>query len=246
VLAAYLFYTLSPAHYQIGTSYLKATSLATNVVAGVVGDLLAVEGGVSLRVLMWISAVSVCMGFCVGIVVLRPAPAAHPRGREPGIITNDDAEGESAIDHSPLLDTTVEQSWTETVKSESQATSQNSAESEPGAKPKAPCTQQRGLHHKNNSSSTTSTTPASSATVQEKLRQFRQQLGYLCVAFRSSALAALVGYWVVGNGVFMVRAVLYCDDILIFIEVGRKERYCVLLRVQGVVALYLCAELVCH
>lgn len=72
-----MFYTLSPAYYQLGTSYIKATNLATNVVAGVCGDLLVVEGGISLRILMWISAVSVCIGFLVGVAVLQAPHSVH-------------------------------------------------------------------------------------------------------------------------------------------------------------------------
>jgi hypothetical protein len=71
VLSAYVYYMVSPVHYQLATSYIKATNLATNVVAGIVGDLLVVEGDVSLKVLLWISAVSVTIGFVVGLVVLR-------------------------------------------------------------------------------------------------------------------------------------------------------------------------------
>jgi hypothetical protein len=71
VLSAYVYYMVSPVHYQLATSYIKATNLATNVVAGIVGDLLVVEGGVSLKVLLWISAVSVSIGFVVGLAVLR-------------------------------------------------------------------------------------------------------------------------------------------------------------------------------
>lgn len=65
-----------PAQYQLATSYLKAAALSASVLAGILGDLLVVEGGASLDALMWISCVSVCAGFVVGLFVLRPAPAA--------------------------------------------------------------------------------------------------------------------------------------------------------------------------
>jgi hypothetical protein len=51
----------------------------------------------------------------------------------------------------------------------------------------------------------TATSTSTGATVQEKVKMFCQQLSYLSLAFRSKALVALVAYWVVGNGVFMVR-----------------------------------------
>jgi hypothetical protein len=43
------------------------------VLSGILGDLLVVEGGVSLRVLMWISAAFVWAGFIVGLFVIRSA-----------------------------------------------------------------------------------------------------------------------------------------------------------------------------
>ncbi|KAJ1442688.1 reduced folate carrier-domain-containing protein, partial [Ochromonadaceae sp. CCMP2298] len=67
VLSAYVYYVLSPAYYQLGTSCIRATNLTANLLAGVCGDLLVVYGDTSLRTLMWVSAGSVCLGFLIGL-----------------------------------------------------------------------------------------------------------------------------------------------------------------------------------
>jgi len=72
VFSGYVYYVVRPAQYQAATSFLKAAALSASVLAGILGDLLVVEGGASLDVLMWISCVSVCAGFAVGLFVLRP------------------------------------------------------------------------------------------------------------------------------------------------------------------------------
>jgi hypothetical protein len=80
VFSGYVYYVVLPAQYQRATSYLKAAALSASVLAGILGDLLVVEGGASLDVLMWISCVSVCAGFAVGLYVLRPALRSRGKG----------------------------------------------------------------------------------------------------------------------------------------------------------------------
>ena len=82
MFSGYVYYVVRPAQYQLATSYLKAAALSASVLAGILGDLLVVEGGASLDALMWISCVSVCAGFAVGLFVLRPAAAAVVRRRK--------------------------------------------------------------------------------------------------------------------------------------------------------------------
>lgn len=84
VFSGYVYYVVLPAQYQRATSYLKAAALSASVLAGILGDLLVVEGGTSLDTLMWISCVSVCVGFAVGLYVLRPTAAAAVRRRGEG------------------------------------------------------------------------------------------------------------------------------------------------------------------
>ena len=80
-----MYYVVLPAQYQRATSYLKAAALSASVLAGILGDLLVVEGGASLNTLMWISCVSVCAGFAVGLYVLRPT--ARRKGETGGTAT---------------------------------------------------------------------------------------------------------------------------------------------------------------
>lgn len=208
VLAAYVYYSLTPAYYQLGTSYIKATSLATNVVAGVIGDLLVVEGGVSLRTLMWISAVSVCIGYVVGVVVLQPVTASTVPALVEDIDTkNSDVIGVRIV--SPMVEGDsnkggLEECLTPLLRSPvSDALTQET---------QSTGTDHRAVSAANMSSSTPSSakisertdTASAVPTTREKLRLFWAQLQYLRVAFRSKSLCALVGYWVVGNAVFSV------------------------------------------
>lgn len=171
VLSAYVYYSLSPAYYQLGTSYIKATSLATNVVAGVIGDLLVVVWGVSLRTLMWISAISVCLGCVVGVVVLRPPTALVQDGNGVGRTEQRVSDEKVGVKEHLLA---------ENHRGSAQGGLSSSSASVPGA-------------------------AAAAVSVEHKLRQFREQLYFLVVAFRSRTLAALMSYWVVGNAVFSVR-----------------------------------------
>ena len=180
-----MYYLLSPAHYQLGTSCIRATSLATNVVAGVVGDLLAVEGGVSLRALMWISAASVCVGCAVGVIVLRPATT-----------TTTSADSATTVP-SPKPDTDCCSDSGIEQLGDLHLTSTVSGSGECRSSPALP----------SNSSHTSCINNSSTYTggAQEKLRIFKEQLHYLTLAFRSKTLTAIVAYWVVGNAVFSVR-----------------------------------------
>jgi hypothetical protein len=84
-----------PAQYQRATSYLKAAALSASVLAGILGDLLVVEGGESLNTLMWISCVSVCAGFAVGLYVLRPT--ARRKGETGGTATPSPSRHDAAM-----------------------------------------------------------------------------------------------------------------------------------------------------
>lgn len=76
VFSAFVYYAVHPDHYQRATSYLKATALSSCVISGILGDLLVVLQGTSIRLLMWISAVSVWIGFVVGLGILRSQAAS--------------------------------------------------------------------------------------------------------------------------------------------------------------------------
>jgi hypothetical protein len=189
VLSAYVYYTLTPAYYQLGTSYIKATALATNVVAGVVGDLLVVVWDVSLRALMWISAVSVCLGYIVGVFVLqRPTvrdshceSIHHDRNmREPLLLHN---SGETAHGTG---DTIIRDRRRKSLDiSDTSNNNNDTAVDNSNEQRSRPVVPQRSWV--------------------DKVREFKQQLHYLVVAFRSRTLVALIAHWVVGNAVFSVR-----------------------------------------
>jgi hypothetical protein len=189
VLSAYVYYTLTPAYYQLGTSYIKATALATNVVAGVVGDLLVVVWDVSLRTLMWISAVSVCLGYIVGVFVLQRPTVRHSpcesidhdgNMREPLLPHN---SGETAHGAG---DTIIRDRRRKSQDGSSTCNNNNNR-----------------VVDNNNEQRSRPTVPRRSMA--DKVREFKQQLHYLVVAFRSRTLVALIAYWVVGNAVFSVR-----------------------------------------
>ena len=58
--------------YERGTSYLKSVALISHLLAGILADLLVVEADASLKTLVVISAVFVCMGACLGFFVIQP------------------------------------------------------------------------------------------------------------------------------------------------------------------------------
>lgn len=192
VFSAYIYYMLSPVNYQMATSYIKAGALAASLLAGIVGDLLVVYGNASLTTLNWISAVSVCFGFAIGLIVLQ-----QPTTPLPPIKTTDD---------SALLSTTE---------------SRTSISSIPGncASTIVPVdlytTIEGHLHmispvnnNKDSSSSLPTVTTSASAfahSYADKMRIFAAQFLYLRQALQSNALVALAAYWVFGNAVFMVR-----------------------------------------
>lgn len=95
VFSGYVYYVVLPAQYQRATSYLKAAALSASVLAGILGDLLVVEGGESLNTLMWISCVSVCVGFAVGLYVLRPT--ARRKGETGGTATPSPSRHDAAV-----------------------------------------------------------------------------------------------------------------------------------------------------
>ena len=67
VFSAYIFYAVLPVDYETVTSYVKSTGLLSSVVSCVLGDILVIEGGVSLRRLMIVSAVFTGLAFVVGV-----------------------------------------------------------------------------------------------------------------------------------------------------------------------------------
>eukprot|EP00598_Pedospumella_elongata_P011091 CAMPEP_0185007190 /NCGR_PEP_ID=MMETSP1098-20130426/86451_1 /TAXON_ID=89044 /ORGANISM="Spumella elongata, Strain CCAP 955/1" /LENGTH=713 /DNA_ID=CAMNT_0027535495 /DNA_START=119 /DNA_END=2260 /DNA_ORIENTATION=+ len=208
VLSAYVFYTLSPAYYQVGTSYIKATSLATNMAAGIVGDLLVVEGDVSLRILMWISAVSVCIGFIVGVLVIQ---APHLHAVQHNTESDHKEKGGKAF---------MEANNSDTMNPIGE-NSTDSAIDSPTSSSK------HGFLYHNDSTHIDNTTtsvvnPATQLTVSEKLRLFKEQLVFLRLAFRSRTLTALVLYWVMGNAVFMT---LYDYEVAIYAELNGSNEW---------------------
>lgn len=158
---------------------------------GIVGDLLVVEGDVSLRVLMWISAVSVCIGFLVGVVVIQP-PHVHT-------VSSDDSDGKRGDD--TACDGTVNPINTATNKDVTVADTTD------GTPPSSPTPLTSPPVHTTTTTTHTTITPAATPlTFADKLRLFREQLVFLRMAFQSRTLTALVLYWVVGNAVFSVSA----------------------------------------
>lgn len=163
--------------------------------AGIVGDLLVVEGDVSLRVLMWISAVSVCIGFIVGVMVIQ-APHVHTvhnnnTTSNPIDNVNDSSVSEngSADTINPISDISLTSPSTHGLLNLTPSTNTIS----------------------DNSTTNNDNEVSSSAhlSVSDKLRLFKEQLVFLRLAFRSRTLTALVLYWVMGNAVFMVSVLLH-------------------------------------
>lgn len=74
VFFAYVYYVVSAEQYQSATSHLKASALLACVLSGALGDAL-VFLGLSLYTLTWISAVSVFIGFLIGLVALAKPSA---------------------------------------------------------------------------------------------------------------------------------------------------------------------------
>eukprot|EP01032_Pedospumella_encystans_P009197 gene9197-10851_t len=208
VLSAYVFYTLNPAYYQLGTSYIKATSLATNMAAGIVGDLLVVEGDVSLRILMWISAVSVCIGFIVGVMVIQ-APHVHTvQPKEDNDHKENGSKAAVGTNNLEIMNPIGEISTDSAIDSPTSSSKHGF------------------LHHSDSihidHTTTTSPHPVTPLTVSEKLRLFKEQLVFLRLAFRSRTLTALVLYWVMGNAVFMT---LYDYEVAIYAELNGSNEW---------------------
>jgi len=209
VLSAYVFYTLNPAYYQLGTSYIKATSLATNMAAGIVGDLLVVEGDVSLRILMWISAVSVCIGFIVGVMVIQ-APHVHTVTHN----TNTKNSTNSELKHEKT-NIAEESNITDIMNPIGDISFHSTIDSPTSSSKHGFLNETPTTHNNNNPNTTTDHTPPH-LTVSDKLRLFKEQLVFLRLAFRSRTLTALVLYWVMGNAVFMVST--YIFSVFVCIE----------------------------
>lgn len=151
---------------------------------------MVVEYDTSLRVLNIISAVSVCIGFIVGLFVLRKNKAVEQ---------SDDAE--DIPDGSDVSNP---------IQTFSTSADDNSVTSDSTS---------RGLQVRISDSGwnvydrkTVKSTEAGSTTFQVKVKQkmlmFRKQLGYLGIALQSGGLFSLLCYWVFGNAVFMVRIMI--------------------------------------
>ena len=152
----------------------------------------------SLRVLMWISAVSVCIGFIVGLVVIQPPHDVHSpsSGGEGG----DEKQVDAAVNP---MNRSVANSF---------VTEADTTDSTPPSSPTKLIPQQ--AHSANpHTAHTTTSTPTTSVpaptlitplTFADKLRLFKEQLLFLRMAFKSRTLTALLLYWVVGNAVFQV------------------------------------------
>lgn len=85
VFSAYIFYIVLPADFETVTSYVKSTGLLSSVVSCVLGDVLVIEGNVSLRRLMVVSAVFTGLAFIAGAFLFTGTISAFRRkgGIEP-------------------------------------------------------------------------------------------------------------------------------------------------------------------
>lgn len=72
VFKAYVYYAVPEHKYQEATSYIAASALLSSVFAGLTADFLVVSSGVSLEVLMIISACFVTAGTVVSFTVIQP------------------------------------------------------------------------------------------------------------------------------------------------------------------------------
>ena len=77
IFKAYVYAMVSQDRYQEATSYIATSALLSSILAGIIGDFLVAVDDVSLRVLMIISACSVCLGAIVGFFVILPAPPSQ-------------------------------------------------------------------------------------------------------------------------------------------------------------------------
>ena len=72
IFKAYVYTMVTQDRYQEATSYIATSALLSSIFAGIIGDFLVAINDVSLRILMIISASSVCVGAIVGFFVILP------------------------------------------------------------------------------------------------------------------------------------------------------------------------------
>lgn len=77
IFYAYVFYAVSKEHFQVAMSSTRSAALVSSLVASVLGDLLVVEGDTALTTLQWISAVCVCLGALLGVLIIQPSAKTH-------------------------------------------------------------------------------------------------------------------------------------------------------------------------
>ena len=218
---------LPASYYQRGTSGVQAAYLFGNLLAGVVGDLLVVLGGASLNLLMWISAVSVCLGVGVGCAVLS---RRHTFNTKRGIHVPDEM-GDNATDTAPSEGVSVDYlavaekgsfynsanqlgaargDETEAVPvREGLAKTSTSADSSPVV---ADSNSKHSLVLPSASSEPSRRSEHDAFMLERRKRSYRaklvlfgRQLLFLKRALQSSRpLMLLLIYWIIGNSVFMV------------------------------------------
>ena len=205
VFSAYIYYVVDFEHYQIATSYVKATALLAALVSGVLGDLLVVVWDVSLVTLLWISAACVWAGFLYGCFVikashksrriLRVASGPIEYGQSMKITEEDDGDDESErltgegmsgnlftnnpfVHRESLFERTLSNDDTKTHSSLSY---------------KKKVGERRKIFY------------------QQRLDLFRHQLAQLLYVLRIESVLAMVLLWVIGNAVYTVRPLSCCS-----------------------------------
>lgn len=103
VFKAYVYYAVPEQKYQEATSYIAASALLSSVFAGLIADFLVLSGGVSLEVLMIISACFVTAGTAVSFVVIQPSNVGKRSASRASALSMGTGESKASLAYAKLI-----------------------------------------------------------------------------------------------------------------------------------------------
>lgn len=103
VFKAYVYYAVPEQKYQEATSYIAASALLSSVFAGLIADFLVLSGGVSLEVLMIISACFVTAGTAVSFVVIQPPNVGKRSASRASALSMGTGESKASLAYAKLI-----------------------------------------------------------------------------------------------------------------------------------------------
>jgi Reduced folate carrier len=103
VFKAYVYYAVPEHKYQEATSCIAASALLSSVFAGLIADFLVLSGGVSLEVLMIISACFVTAGTVVSFIVIQPPDVDKISASRSSVLLMNIGESKASIAYRKLL-----------------------------------------------------------------------------------------------------------------------------------------------